>query len=319
MFGSGKIKELEARLIETIKKAEAAEKEKKDLQGQLEHARAKIADLEKRVSDNELETLKAQSKQAIVEYEGLKGLYTDKVKAFEDSRTAAEEAFAKEAATKRHDLSEEIRGNKESSQKLVSETVSTFAGSYMYYLDQIRALMDALSRAATETGETLFSGDTCNIRERFGSSIVEHLQSDADALKQNAGDVLLIGAEEVPEEAVEEAAEEAAEAVGEAAEEAAEAVEEAADAAEEIAEEVPEAVEEAVETAEETAEEVVEAAEEAAEEVSEEAAEIVGAAAEAAEEIVAEAPCCECAGETAAEAPCCECAEEPERKEEPEA
>ena len=308
MFGSGKIKELEARLIETIKKAEAAEKEKKDLQGQLEHARAKIADLEKRVSDNELETLKAQSKQAIVEYEGLKGLYTDKVKAFEDSRTAAEEAFAKEAATKRHDLSEEIRENKESNQKLVSETVSTFAGSYMYYLDQIRALMDALSRAATETGETLFSGDTCSIRERFGSSIVEHLQSDADALKQNAGDVMLIGAEEVPEEAVEEAAEEAEE-----------AVEEAADAAEEIAEEVPEAVEEAVETAEETAEEVVEAAEEAAEEVSEEAAEIVGAAAEAAEEIVAEAPCCECAEETAAEAPCCECAEEPERKEEPEA
>ena len=312
MFGSGKIKELEARLIETIKKAEAAEKEKKDLQGQLENARAKIADLEKRVSDNELETLKAQSKQAIVEYEGLKGLYTDKVKAFEDSKAAAEEAFAKEAATKRHDLSEEIRGNKESSQKLVSETVSTFAGSYMYYLDQIRALMDALSRAATETGETLFSGDTCSIRERFGSSIVEHLQSDADALKQNAGDVLLIGAEE----AVEEAAEEAEEAVEEA-------VEEAADTAEEIAEEVPEAVEEAVETAEETAEEVVKAAEEAAEEVSEEAAEIVGAAAEAAEEIVAEAPCCECAEEAAADAPCCECAEEPaeepERKEEPEA
>ena len=260
MFGKEKIRELESRLAETRNKLDAAEKEAKGLQDkvkaaadqireleqkaadsareletttaeklglqeELEAAKTKIGDLEQRVADHELENLKAQSQQTIVEYEGLKGLYNEKIKEFEDSRTAAEEEFAKEAANKRHNLSEEIRENRENNEKLVSETISTFAGSYTYYLDQIRTLMDALSNAARETGENLFHGETGNIRERFGSAIVEHLRSDAEGLKQNAGDVLLIGAEEAAEaektECCEEAAkccEEAAECCGEAAE-----------------------------------------------------------------------------------------------------
>lgn len=224
------IRELEQKAADTARELETATAEKLGLQEELEAANAKISDLEKRVADHELENLKAQSQQTIVEYEGLKGLYNEKIKEFEDSKTAAEEEFAREAANKRHNLSEEIRENRESNEKLVSETISTFAGSYTYYLDQIRTLMDALSNAARETGENLFHGDTGNIRERFGTAIVEHLRSDAEGLKQNAGDVLLIGAEEAAEAEKAECCEEAAECCEETAEccqEAAECCEEA--------------------------------------------------------------------------------------------
>ena len=268
MFGKEKLRELETRLTEMRRKAEAVEKEKSDLQGQLIEAKAKIQELEKRVADNELETLKAQSRQTIVEFEGLKGLYTDKIREFEDSKAAAEEEFAKEAANKRHDLSEEIRENKGSNQKLVSETISTFAGSYTYYLDQIRVLMDALSRAAKETGETLFNGDARSIRERFGSTIVEHLQNDTGALKQNSGDVLLIGAEELPEESAEAEEEEPAE--------------ETPVIPEETAVEIPE------ETGEITEETVAGMVDEAEGIIEEAAAEIAGNAEKVAEEVINE-------------------------------
>ena len=208
MFGKEKIRQLETRLSDALQEAKKNLKEKTDLAEQLKQANARVKELEKRLEDNELETLKAQAKQTIVEYEGLKELYNEKIRKFEDSKTAAEENFAKEAANKRQDLSEEIRENRESNRNMVSETITTFAGSYSYYLDQIRALMDALSLAAKETGETLFNPGERSIKERFAAAIVEQLRSDKDALKQNSGDVLLIGAEEIPEDTETEAAQE---------------------------------------------------------------------------------------------------------------
>ena len=233
MFGSGKMKELESRLISTKLKLEEAEKANKDLDQQLKTAKNRIRDLEKQLKESDGIALQEPARKTIVEYEGLKGLYIQKTKEIEDIREKTEESFAVEAANKRHDLSEEIRINREENQTLVSQTVQTFAGSYQYYLDQIRGLMDALSAAAKETGESLFAGDELNIKERFGTRILEHLQSNANAMKQDNGDLMLIGAEE-PAPAAEDAAADFSpvpDAVEETAAETAELPEDAAECA----------------------------------------------------------------------------------------
>ena len=261
MFGSGKIRELEGQLSGIQHKLENVEKEKMELQQQLKAATERVQDLEKKLSEIEGTELQEKARQTIVEYEGLKALYSKKNRELDESRESVEESFAREAANKRHDLSEEIRINREDNQNRVAETVKTFAGSYQYYLDQIRVLMDALSQAAKETGETLFAGDPGDIRERFGSSILGRLRSDADALKQENGDVLLIGADEPSQEP---------EDVPAACEEAcvAEISEEAAETAGEIAEESSETVEKMIEEAEKTAEEVAADASETVEEIA---------------------------------------------------
>ena len=274
MFGKGKIKELENQLTAMKQKLESAVREKTDLDAQLKSARDKITELEQKLVDTDLNDLKEKARKTIVEYEGLKDLYQKKNQELDASREGIEEGFAREAAMKRSDLADEIQSQREDNQTMVSETVKTFAGSYQYYLDQVRTLMDALSQAAKETGESLFSGDTQNIKERFGAKVLEHLRLDRDSLQQDTGDLLLIGKEEAP--AAEEAAEEAAEAVSECAEEcmeeAAEVVDDAAAAAEEVIETVDCAAEEAEEPAAEAAEC---AAEEAVEAVAEEAAQTI--------------------------------------------
>ena len=274
MFGKGKIKELENQLTAMKQKLESAVREKTDLDAQLKSAKDKITELEQKLVDTDLNGLKEKARKTIVEYEGLKDLYQKKNQELDASREGIEEGFAREAAMKRSDLADEIQSQREDNQTMVSETVKTFAGSYQYYLDQVRTLMDALSQAAKETGESLFSGDTQNIKERFGAKVLEHLRLDRDSLQQDTGDLLLIGKEEAP--AAEEAAEEAAEAVSECAEEcmeeAAEVVDDAAAAAEEVIETVDCAAEEAEEPAAEAAEC---AAEEAVEAVAEEAAQTI--------------------------------------------
>ena len=304
MFGSGKIRELEAQLSSMRNKLDSAEKEKQDALQQLTNAKGRIQELEQQLAESEGTELKNQARKTIVEYEGLKELYVQKNREIDETRESVEESFAREAATKRNDLEEEIRTNREDNQTLVKETVKTFAGSYQYYLDQIRVLMDALSQAAKETGDSLFAGDQPNIKEVFGARIREHLQNDTDVLRQNAGDILLIGAEEAKEavaeaeEAAEEIAEAAEEAIPEAVEEIAEAAEEAIpEAAEEIAEAAEEAIPEAAEEIAEAAEEVIpeavegisETAEEAAETVTDEAEDIAEGFREAAEGTAEEA------------------------------
>lgn len=205
MFGNKRAQELEVQILETRRKAENAEKEKDELQKQLKSAQDRISDLEKKLAESEGSELKEQADKAIAEYQGLKELYLRKNQELDDTREATEEGFAIEAADKRRELKEEIRVSREDNQKMVSETVQTFASSYQYYLDQVRGLMDAISAAARETGETLFSGEPQNIKERFGARILEHLQSNAGTLPQDTGDLLLIGAEEAAAEAPAEA------------------------------------------------------------------------------------------------------------------
>ena len=275
MFGKEKIRALEEELASLKGKMNTAEKEKKELEDrlsstkdQLKTAQEKIQELEKKVAESELTELQEKARQTIVEYEGLKELYQQKNREIDATRESTEEGFAREAATKRHDLAEEIEQNREDNRQMVSETVRTFAGSYRYYLDQIRALMDALSEAAKETGENLFKGETQDIRGSFGTRIVERLRDDADSLRQNTGDKLLIGAEEpaAVEEAC-EACEEVAETACDACEEAAEEVKDAAcEACEEASEEACAACEKAEEAVEEAAEEIPAEVNEAAEE-----------------------------------------------------
>ena len=268
MSGKEKIRALEEELASLKGKMNTAEKEKKEL--------------EKKVAESELTELQEKARQTIVEYEGLKELYQQKNREIDATRESTEEGFAREAATKRHDLAEEIEQNREDNRQMVSETVRTFAGSYRDYLDQIRALMDALSEAAKETGENLFKGETQDIRGSFGTRIVERLRDDADSLRQNTGDKLLIGAEE-PEaqEAVCEACEACEEAAEEVKEEVCEEVAETAcDACEEAAEEVKDAACEACEEASEEACAACEKAEEAVEEAAEEIPAEVNEAAE---------------------------------------
>ena len=53
--------------------------------------------------------------------------------------------------------------------------VRTFGESYNHYLSQIKAMMDALSAVAAQTGETLFAGENADLKARFGSRMQEYL------------------------------------------------------------------------------------------------------------------------------------------------
>ena len=163
----------------------------------------KIRVVEKLLLD--LKELQEKARQSEAQFEGLKKLYIGKIREFDHSREAREEEFEKDASLKRYNLEEEIRVNREENQEMVSNTVQDFAGSYLYYMDQIRTMMDALSQAAVETGKSLFSGGTANIKERFGASVAEHLRNDVSALEQGTGDRLLIGAVDEVKEAGEPA------------------------------------------------------------------------------------------------------------------
>ena len=182
-------------------KLQKAENEKAELEAKLRSANGKIVELEEKLKNTDYDELKEKAKQTAVEFQGLKDLYTEKIKEFEESKESQEEEFAKEAAVKRNNLEEEIQTNRSENQDMVSNTVKVFAGSYLYYMDQIRVMMDAVSQAAAETGSMLFEGNTEDIKERFGERIAEHLRNDVGELKQDTGDRLLIGAsEEAPAE-----------------------------------------------------------------------------------------------------------------------
>ncbi len=190
-----------AELVKTVQEKEELEKQLKsakeriqELERDLTDAKGKIGELETKLNDTDLEELKKKAKQSAAEYDALKKLYTGKIKVFDSTRESKEEEFARESAVKRHNLEEEIRTGREENQEQVSNTVKVFAGSYLYYMDQIRMMMDALSQAAAETGKTLFADEGGDIKERFGASIAEHLRNDVGALEQGTGDRVLIGA-----------------------------------------------------------------------------------------------------------------------------
>ena len=185
---------------ELEKQLKSAEERISGLEKDLAAARGKISELETALKDTDLEELKGKARQSAAEFEGLKELYNGKIREFDDSRVSREEEFARESAVKRHNLEDEIQNKREDAEETVSNTVKDFAGSYLYYMDQIRMMMDALSQAAADTGSSLFSGGQGDVKERFGASIAGYLRKDVDALEQGTGDRLLIGATEAAEE-----------------------------------------------------------------------------------------------------------------------
>ena len=238
-----KKKETMAELVKTTQAKEELESQLKSagekiakLEKELTAAKEKIGELEDKLENRDLKALEDKAKQSAAQFEGLKKLYLGKIREFDHSRESREEEFEKDASLKRYNLEEEIRVNREENQELVSNTVKDFAGSYLYYMDQIRMMMDALSQAAADTGKTLFSGGEGDVKERFGASIAGYLRKDVDALEQGTGDRLLIGAADEPKEDPDEELPEAPEEEEEAAEEeppAAEAPDSFADEAEE--------------------------------------------------------------------------------------
>ena len=207
MFGSKRIQELESQLRDWKSKAERELREKDSLTEKLQDAKKSIADLQAKLKDTDLERMKEEARSAKAEYEGLRDLYAQKIKAFDDSREEEEQKFARDAALQRYQLENEIKENRASNEAFVSKTVQTFSESYNYYLNQIKLMMDALGNVAAQTGEALFSQDTADLKAKFGQKMVEKLRSDTDQLRQGEGDLLLIGAQEaaLAEEAAEEA------------------------------------------------------------------------------------------------------------------
>ena len=288
MFGSRKIQELEYKLREVTDNLDKITKERNDLTQRLSEADAKIADLEAKVAESELEHLKEDARATQAQFEGLKALYTRKVKEFDDSIEQREEDFAQEDALKRHNLENEIRDNRQANQDYVAGTVKRFSESYNYYLNQIKLLMDALGDIAKHTGEALFTGEYSDrdLMTSMGEEIVARLKTDTDSLRTDDSGLVLIG---TPEEAQKEDAPEAPDDEvileadadtfsfgGEAAaytdEVTEEAVEEIAEDADGLADEVKESVEdtfgEVSDFADNAFEEVSDFAEEAAEDIA---------------------------------------------------
>ena len=244
MFGSNRVQSLESQVRDLKDKLDREMREKNDLSQQLQSARNKISDLEKQLVSTDLEQLKEEARQSRAEYEGLKELYSKKIQAFDDDKEEKEQAFARQAALERYNLDNEIKNNRQSNEEFVSSTVRTFSESYNYYLNQIKLLMDALGKVASSTGEALFSQENEDLKASFGLRMAEELRSGMDTLKQEDGDLLLIGNQEaaVSEESLDTMEEDVSEL-------------EALDAAPDVSEQAEEAEVEAVEPLEESNEE----------------------------------------------------------------
>ena len=171
MFGKKQIQALESEVQALQAQLAQANQEKHSLTEQLSAANARIASLEARLQDFDADKAREEAFALKAEYEGLRELYRQKNQAFDDAREEKEQSFARDQALQRHNLENEIRDNRQANQDYVAKTVRTFGQSYNYYLSQIRTLMDALSSVAAQTGETLFSGENADLRDRFGTQM----------------------------------------------------------------------------------------------------------------------------------------------------
>ena len=197
MFGSHKIQDLEYKLRDVTESLDRANREKRELEQKLSESEKKLEQLEAQLSDNDLETLREQTRISQAEFESLKKMYSTKVKEFEDSIEEKEQDFAKEDALKRYNLENEIVDNRKANQAYVADRVKSFGESYMYYLNQIKVLMDALGDIAIHTGAALFTEeyDGRNLMTTIGQEMVGKLKSEADMLRgdENENGVVLIG------------------------------------------------------------------------------------------------------------------------------
>ena len=256
MFNS-KQREFEMRMEHLKESMDKLGEEKKGVEKNLEKARARISELEEKLAQTEVESLRKEARETLAEAQGLKELYLRKNEDFDSNMQAESENYAKEEVRARRKFNEELAQQKKDTEEYVGDTVETFSETYNYYLNQIKVLMDALGPVATKTGKHLFSGEEVDLKTEFGRRMMRALKQEAETLPQEGGNRVLFGAPEEEEEKKEEPkaeevkaeeaeAAEAVEAVETVA--AAEAVEAAASAAavEAAAEEAAKAVEEAV-------------------------------------------------------------------------
>ena len=254
MFNS-KQREFEMRMEHLKESMDKLGEEKKGVEKDLEKAKARISELEEKLAQTEVESLRKEARETLAEAQGLKELYLRKNEDFDSNMQAESENYAKEEVRARRKFNEELAQQKKDTEEYVGDTVETFGESYNYYLNQIKVLMDALGQVATKTGKHLFSGEEVDLKTEFGRRMMRALKQEAETLPQEGGNRVLFGAPEEEEEKKEEPkaeevkAEEAEAPVEEAKEEpeaeAAEVVE-AVEAVEAAAEEAAKAVEEAV-------------------------------------------------------------------------
>ena len=181
MFGKKQITSLESEVQELQSKLNQGIQQNGSLKEQLDAANRQISRLESQLQDYDAEKAREEALSLKAEYEGLRELYKQKNQEFDDSIEEKEQTFARDQAIQRHNLENEIRDNRQANQDYVAETVRTFGQSYNYYLGQIKTLMDALSRVAAQTGETLFSGENADLKDRFGTQMQEYLKAGEES------------------------------------------------------------------------------------------------------------------------------------------
>lgn len=200
MFFGGKGKqELEAQVKELRDQLSKEQKARTDLEQELKIAKDRIAALQKENANNDYEALKAKSRESIAEYEGLKNLYNEKMQEFESSQGEKEEELARDIALKRFHVDEEVQETRKANEELVANTVKGFSESYNYYLDQIKILVNALGNVATQAGKTMFIEPADDLKAHFDHMLADELKSGKNVLRNESGDLIVIGSAEEAE------------------------------------------------------------------------------------------------------------------------
>ena len=207
-----KEQEYELRMQHLKESMDKLAEKNKGMEKDLEKARARISELEEKLAQSELETLKREAQETLAEYKGLKELYLRKNQEFDGSMQTKEENYAKEEVHARRQFNDEIAQQKQDTEEYVSETVNTFSETYNYYLNQIKVLMDALGKVASATGKQLFSGEAVDLKTEFGCRMVNELKQETGMLPHEGGNRILFGAPEEEEEKEEKLKEEEADA-----------------------------------------------------------------------------------------------------------
>ncbi|MBR0268289.1 MAG: hypothetical protein IJQ71_12755 [Clostridia bacterium] len=203
MFNS-KEKEFELRIEHLKESMDKLAEDKKGVEKDLEKARAKIAELEEKLAQSEVETLKKKTQETLAEYRSLKEQYQQKIQEFDSSLQEKEENYAMEAVRARGQFEEDIAQGKQDTEKYVAENVETFTETFNYYLEQIKALVDALGHVASASGRQLFSGEEADRKTEFGCRMISALKEETEALPQGDGNRILFASPEEEEAKQEE-------------------------------------------------------------------------------------------------------------------
>ncbi len=183
---------------------------KSSLDTELGAAKDRLAQLEAIVGDADLVELQEKARETLAQSQGLREMYQEKLRGFEQVKEEEEQKFAKEAASRRYGLENEIRENRQASEDYVARAVGEFNETYNYYFNQIRILMDALSNVARDAGQNLFHGESGNLKTNFALQLANELKSGRTALESDREKLIVIGASEEDTELLENAGSDAA-------------------------------------------------------------------------------------------------------------